>query len=255
MAIEWKKIAFVENSAAQSVLGNPTGSPAVASAITVAEQTLVGRITGGNVDDLSVAQVQTLLGIGGATVSDTAYSASWDGVTDVAPSKNAVFDKIELLAPKDDPVFTGVVSASEQPYFYAYVSSKQNDVTGDDTAYNITGAIWTEIEDIGNCFSNGTFTAPVTGRYLFSGCVALASANCDKFDVFLVTTDKTVIISPIANSLNVTNWSYLRIPFCQIMDLDASDTAYLRVQTNFASPSKITDIAGSNTRFYGYLLP
>jgi hypothetical protein len=99
-------------------------------------------------------------------VSDTAYAASWDGVTDVAPSKNAVYDKVELLAPKDDPVFTGNVTASEQPYFYAYVSSKQDNVTGDDTAYNITGAIWTEVSDIGNCFSNGTFTAPVTGRYL-----------------------------------------------------------------------------------------
>jgi len=48
---------------AQSILGNPTGSAAVATPITVAEQTLVGRITGGNVDDLSISQVQTLLGI------------------------------------------------------------------------------------------------------------------------------------------------------------------------------------------------
>ena len=93
MAIEWKKIAFVENSAAQSVLGNPTGSAAVATAITVAEQTLVGRITGGNVDDLSVAQVKTLIG----DVSDTAYGTSWDGVTDVAPSKNVVYDQMELV--------------------------------------------------------------------------------------------------------------------------------------------------------------
>lgn len=30
-------------------------------------------------------------------VSDTAYAASWDGVTDVAPSKNAVYDKIESV--------------------------------------------------------------------------------------------------------------------------------------------------------------
>jgi len=29
-------------------------------------------------------------------VSDTAYSSSWNGVTDVAPSKNAVYDEIEL---------------------------------------------------------------------------------------------------------------------------------------------------------------
>ena len=31
------------------------------------------------------------------TVSDTAYDVSWDEVTDVAPSKNAVYDKIETL--------------------------------------------------------------------------------------------------------------------------------------------------------------
>jgi hypothetical protein len=37
-------------------------------------------------------------GGGGATVSDTAYGPSWDGVTTVAPSKNAVYDKIEALA-------------------------------------------------------------------------------------------------------------------------------------------------------------
>lgn len=29
-------------------------------------------------------------------VSDTAYASSWDGVTDVAPSKNAVYDQMEL---------------------------------------------------------------------------------------------------------------------------------------------------------------
>lgn len=30
-------------------------------------------------------------------VSDTSYAASWDGVTDVAPSKNAVYDKVESV--------------------------------------------------------------------------------------------------------------------------------------------------------------
>jgi len=32
-----------------------------------------------------------------AAVSDVAYAASWDGITDVAPSKNAVYDKVEAL--------------------------------------------------------------------------------------------------------------------------------------------------------------
>lgn len=36
-----------------------------------------------------------------AAVSDVAYAASWDAVTDVAPSKNAVYDKIESLDTDD----------------------------------------------------------------------------------------------------------------------------------------------------------
>ena len=32
-----------------------------------------------------------------AAVSDTAYAASWNGVTTIAPSKNAVYDKIQTL--------------------------------------------------------------------------------------------------------------------------------------------------------------
>lgn len=45
------------------------------------------------------------LSISGGSVSDTAYDAStWDGVTDVAPSKNAVRDKIESLAGGHDAV-------------------------------------------------------------------------------------------------------------------------------------------------------
>ena len=40
-------------------------------------------------------------------ISDEAYAATWDGITDKSASKNALYDKIELLAPKSSPVFTG----------------------------------------------------------------------------------------------------------------------------------------------------
>ncbi|MGH2412116.1 MAG: hypothetical protein ACRDEA_00115 [Microcystaceae cyanobacterium] len=42
-------------------------------------------------------------------ISDIAYAGSWDGVTTVAPSKNAVYDQVELRAPKSSPSFTGTV--------------------------------------------------------------------------------------------------------------------------------------------------
>ncbi len=45
-------------------------------------------------------------------ISDIAYNEStWNGVTAIAPSKNAVRDEFELRAPKASPVFTGVVTA------------------------------------------------------------------------------------------------------------------------------------------------
>jgi hypothetical protein len=148
----------------------------------------------------------------------------------------------------------GTVSLASQPYFFATVSSLQMKVTGDNTAYNITGAIWTEIKDIGNCFSNGTFTAPVTGRYLFSGCVALANANCDTFYVYLITSNRTHTISSMSNTLSSTDLTFLTVPFCRIVDMDAADTAYLQVKTNLASPAKYTSVR-EGTIFYGYLLP
>lgn len=33
-----------------------------------------------------------------ASISDATYGVGWNGVTDVAPSKNAVYDKIETLS-------------------------------------------------------------------------------------------------------------------------------------------------------------
>ena len=41
---------------------------------------------------------------GGGSVSDEAYGGTWDGVTDEAPSKNAVYDKIQTLSGGHDPV-------------------------------------------------------------------------------------------------------------------------------------------------------
>lgn len=42
--------------------------------------------------------------LGGGAVSDDVYGVGWDGITDIAPSKNAVYDKIETLAGGHDAV-------------------------------------------------------------------------------------------------------------------------------------------------------
>ncbi len=44
-------------------------------------------------------------------ISDTAYAGSWNAVTTIAPSKNAVYDQMELKSPLASPTFTGVPAA------------------------------------------------------------------------------------------------------------------------------------------------
>jgi len=69
--------------AAQSVLANATGSVAVPTALTLAEQTLLGRITSGNIIGLTASQIHTLLNIAdGATANTKATGAELDTGTD-----------------------------------------------------------------------------------------------------------------------------------------------------------------------------
>ena len=61
----------------------------------------MGVFTGGTISDnvsakVGMQELETSLETKG-TVDDTGYGASWNGVSAVAPSKNAVYDKIELV--------------------------------------------------------------------------------------------------------------------------------------------------------------
>jgi hypothetical protein len=208
------------------------------------------------VDDLSASQVRTLLNVadGAAACSDTAYAASWDGVTDVAPSKNAVYDKIELLAPKDDPAFTGIASVAGQPCFSAYFTATVTDVTGDGTVYSMTGAsLWTELFDRAGNFSNGTFTAPVTGKYLLCGQVTYGglTVGTHNVNVIITTSNRNYYVQTVAAAA-ATQF----MPFSVIIDMDANDIVYLRAYV--LSGTKVVDVGGGTnnpTIFTGYLLP
>ena len=96
-----------------------------------------------------------------STVSDAAYGAGWNGDTD-APSKNAVYDKIESLT-SALPGFQGIKTASFGP----------TTTYADITAYNAAN---TE-EDTGFSFNETTGVLTVTdaGTYSVSAQVAYTS--------------------------------------------------------------------------------
>ena len=67
MAVTWKKLAYEEDVVLKSLFDANTilaaDSDNTPAALTVAEQTLVGRITAGNITDLSASDVRTLLNV------------------------------------------------------------------------------------------------------------------------------------------------------------------------------------------------
>lgn len=80
------------------------------------------KIQGVEVDDAAIADGFVLVyksGTGkleyesaaGSSVSDAAYGVDWDGVTSVAPSKNAAYDKIEAVVSDVDAIDTRLTAA------------------------------------------------------------------------------------------------------------------------------------------------
>jgi hypothetical protein len=128
-----------------------------------------------------------------------------------------------------------------KPCFSAVLSAQQNDVTGDGTAYNITGAIWTELLDQGNNFSNGSFTAPASGIYLFSGDIALGGITAlhTYCYMMLITSNRNYIFLR-CNPGAIAGLTLIHFPFSFYCDMDLADTAFLRAYVS--GSFKVVDV-------------
>jgi hypothetical protein len=106
-------LAKMATQAADTVLANQTAGSAVPTAMTVAEQTLIGRITGGHVDDLTATQVRTLINVAdGATANTKASSAEVDTGTDDAKFVTALAISGSHNVPHVIPITSGNVMTS-----------------------------------------------------------------------------------------------------------------------------------------------
>ena len=126
-------------------------------------------------------------------------------------------------------------------------------ITGDGTVWVMGTAAMTEIFDQNSDFNtNGTFTAPVTGRYKFTtgwmlsdqSGVAMTSTDCE---MSLLTSNRTWYgfkESPAGRTSAAS--SAVRIMMVFFVDMDAADTAVSRIMCDGAG-AKVVDVYFNKT--------
>lgn len=154
---------------------------------------------------------------------------------------------------------SGYLTNSSQPAFFAYLASDDLLVTGDGTVYKVgTNLAWTERFDQTSSFNtNGTFTAPVSGKYRFFLTIRNSAQGTTTLQVLSINTSTGVFnstINPIAikytggdNSSNCIS--------SVLINLNASDTVIVQFMCNGAG-GKTVGISGGNfdTCFGGFLV-
>jgi len=119
----------------------------------------------------------------------------------------------------------------------------------------IGSGTWLQVYDIGGNFNDdsdvneGTFTAPETGKYLFTGTVEWNNIPSGMNTCFtdLVTSNR-VYRQKIAGKVVQDASSEYQPCFSYICDMDADDTAYIRVTGN--GGAKTCDFYGDSASIY-----
>jgi hypothetical protein len=148
----------------------------------------------------------------------------------------------------------GHITKPLQSAFHAYNGSSQSNLAGD-SAHTIN--INTEVFDQNGDFntSNYTFTAPVTGRYLFAYQLTLNYVDNATSFIYahLDTSNREYYSWYDANVELSSDSTYVSFPITVVADMDANDTALMKVF--IGSGGGIEDTAGAtNTWFTGCLL-
>ncbi len=151
---------------------------------------------------------------------------------------------------------TAVTRSTLQPCVIAYKSADDTNATGDGTAFTVI--FDTEVKDQSNSYNNstGTFTAPYTGSYLFTGSVGLTALGS--------TTTSKVAVTATSRTLQGNSWNGGAIKsagnqadhcFTCIIDMTAGDTCTIVVTAS--GTTKTVTVQGNTvtTTYLGvYLL-
>ena len=149
----------------------------------------------------------------------------------------------------------GHITQPLQSAFFAKLSVDHNSIT-DET--NQTIFFGTEIFDQNGDYNTTTytFTAPVTGRYMFGFRLTITDVNANNGYVAwkLVTSNRTYTneYDPIGLDSTI---SYFNLDLHQLVDMDVNDVARVNLRTyNQSGVSIDKDVSEEQHNFYGYLV-
>ncbi len=137
---------------------------------------------------------------------------------------------------------TGEVTYPLQPAFLAYVPTDVLNKSGTGTAYTLGADTLTEIFDLNGDFNtNGTFTAPVTGKYYLTGNATFIGLTAATGVVITMVASNG---SYSARSFRVASAIALREFMSILLDMDSADTATCTI-ASFGEASDIDDVQGA----------
>jgi len=144
-----------------------------------------------------------------------------------------------------------------QPAFLAYLASSDSSVTGDGTTFTMgSGNALTEIFDQGGDFNtNGTFTAPITGRYELIGAMRVngLTSSHTKIEINIVTSNGTYG-GLEANPASIDYSGIILFTWSALVDMDSADTATLQVTVSNGTKVAGLQAFGRACHFGGYLV-
>ena len=145
----------------------------------------------------------------------------------------------------------GNTTFPKQPAFRV---TKQNNTQANFAVNSDVTVTWpNEVFDVGSNFASNTFTAPVTGKYVFSVLLRVDSVDIDSnyYIPFINTSNQKYrfIVAPKFTS----DPAYYSFALTCMADMDANDTCSIMI--NQGSGAAASDISGDNdyTWWTGYL--
>jgi len=145
----------------------------------------------------------------------------------------------------------GSVTMPSQPAFNVFKNTQS------DIAINSAVTITWESErfDVGSNFASNTFTAPVTGKYQFNATLRLLQLDsaANYIQVFLITSNQSYELFLLDPGQFNGDVDYFSFTGSSLVDMDASDTAYLTV-TQSGGTAQLDIGGGTDSYFSGYLV-